>query len=105
MIRFWTWDMRHWIRYMAIRIGHVSHCFVKYQIVDHLNSVVHQPEPMGFVIQRAVGYLRIAMHRLEMDSAHGTMSPEEAFARQRVLQSTHELLLAIQLIAIPQLST
>ncbi|KAG0703276.1 hypothetical protein DFH29DRAFT_998571 [Suillus ampliporus] len=66
---------------------------------------VSQPDPIEFVIQRAVGDLRIAMNWLEMDRAGGTMSPGEAFARQQVLESTHELLLACQLISIPQLST
>ncbi|KAG2118672.1 uncharacterized protein F5147DRAFT_647826 [Suillus discolor] len=39
---------------------------------------LNQLEPIGFVIQRAVGDLRLATHWLEMQRAHGTMSPEEA---------------------------
>ncbi|KAG1895888.1 uncharacterized protein F5891DRAFT_1193708 [Suillus fuscotomentosus] len=62
-------------------------------------------EPIGFVIQRAVGDLRLAMHWLEIERAHGTMSPEEALVSEEVLQSTSELLLAFQLISIYRLST
>ncbi|KAG2093903.1 uncharacterized protein F5147DRAFT_657313 [Suillus discolor] len=47
-----------------------------------------EPEPMGFVIQRAEGDLRLAIHWLEMERAHGTMSPEEALVSEEVLQST-----------------
>lgn len=64
-----------------------------------------EPEPIGFVIQRVVGDLHLAIHWLEMDSAHSTMSPEEASVSQEVLQSAHELLLAFQLISIYRLST
>ncbi|KAG2094646.1 uncharacterized protein F5147DRAFT_657121 [Suillus discolor] len=64
-----------------------------------------EPEPIGFVIQRAVGDLRLAIHWLEMDQAHSIMSPEEASVSQEVLQSAHELLLAFQLISIYRLST
>ncbi|KAG2106699.1 uncharacterized protein F5147DRAFT_774691 [Suillus discolor] len=64
-----------------------------------------QLEPIGFVIQRAVGDLRLATHWLEMQRAHGTMSLEEASVSQEVLQSTNELLLAFQLISIYRLST
>ncbi|KAG2057444.1 hypothetical protein BDR06DRAFT_1005079 [Suillus hirtellus] len=62
-------------------------------------------EPIGFVIQSAVGDLRLAMHWLEMERAHGTMSPEEALVSKEVLQSTSELLLAFQLISIYRLLT
>ncbi|KAG2100192.1 uncharacterized protein F5147DRAFT_777099 [Suillus discolor] len=64
-----------------------------------------QPEPIGFVIERAVGDLRLATHWLEMQRAHGTMSPEEVSVSREVLQSTNELLLAFQLISIYRLST
>ncbi|KAG1784988.1 uncharacterized protein HD556DRAFT_1451151 [Suillus plorans] len=37
-----------------------------------------EPESIGFVIQRTVGDLRLAIHWLEMDRAHSTMAPEEA---------------------------
>ncbi|KAG1717278.1 hypothetical protein EDB19DRAFT_1840536 [Suillus lakei] len=66
---------------------------------------VIRPDPIGFVIQRAVGDLRIAMHRLDMDRASNAMSPDEAIARQQVLDSTQELLLACQLISISRLAT
>ncbi|KAG1717959.1 uncharacterized protein EDB91DRAFT_1090435 [Suillus paluster] len=66
---------------------------------------VSQPDPIGFVIQRAVGDLQVAVHRLEMDRDGGAISPEEAFAREQVLGFTRDLLLACQLISIPQLST
>lgn len=66
---------------------------------------VSRPDPIGFVIQRAVGDLRVAMHRLDMDRAGDTMSPDEAFAIQQVLDCAQELLLACQLISISQLST
>ncbi|KAG1798738.1 hypothetical protein EV424DRAFT_1546216 [Suillus variegatus] len=68
-------------------------------------SMVSEPKPMGFVIQRAVGDLCLAIHWLEMERAHGTMSPEEALVSEEVLQSTSELLLAFQLISIYRLST
>lgn len=45
------------------------------------------------------------MHRLDMDRASNAMSPDEAIARQQVLDSTQELLLACQLISISQLAT
>ncbi|KAG2105023.1 uncharacterized protein F5147DRAFT_775343 [Suillus discolor] len=63
------------------------------------------PEPIGFVIQRAVQDLRLAIHWLEMERNHGTMSPEEVSVSQEVLQSTNELLLSFQLISIYRLST
>ncbi|KAG1740440.1 uncharacterized protein EDB91DRAFT_1081998 [Suillus paluster] len=66
---------------------------------------VSQPDPIGFVIQRAVGDLQVAVYRLEMDRDGGAMSPEEAFAREQVFGFTRDLLLACQLISIPQLST
>ncbi|KAG2070590.1 hypothetical protein BDR04DRAFT_1155436 [Suillus decipiens] len=62
-------------------------------------------DPIGFVIQRAVGDLRIAMHRLDMDQVSNAMSSDKAIARQQVLDSTQELLLACQLISISQLAT
>lgn len=75
-------------------------------MINHLHSVaVSQPDPIGFVIQRAVGDLQVAVHRLEMDRDGGAISPEEAFAREQVLGFTRDLLLACQLISIPQLST
>ncbi|KAG1866184.1 hypothetical protein F4604DRAFT_1928193 [Suillus subluteus] len=64
-----------------------------------------RPDPIGFVIQRAVGDLHIAMHRLDMDREGDAMSPDEAIARQQVLDSAQELLLACQLISISRLST
>ncbi|KAG1892068.1 hypothetical protein F4604DRAFT_1912805 [Suillus subluteus] len=67
--------------------------------------MVGEPEPIGFVIQRALGDLRLAINWLEMDMAHGTMSPEEASVSEEVLLSTHELLLAFQLISVYRLST
>ncbi|KAG1858678.1 hypothetical protein C8R48DRAFT_775110 [Suillus tomentosus] len=66
---------------------------------------VSQPDPIGFVIQRAVGDLQMAMHRLEIDRAGVAMSPDETFARQRVLECIEELLMACRLISIAQLST
>ncbi|KAG2105110.1 uncharacterized protein F5147DRAFT_775430 [Suillus discolor] len=66
---------------------------------------VSQPDPIGFVIQRAVGDLQMAMHRLEIDRAGIAMLPDETFARQRVLECIEELLLACRLISIAQLST
>ncbi|KAG1723498.1 hypothetical protein EDB19DRAFT_1916057 [Suillus lakei] len=66
---------------------------------------VIRPDPIGFVIQRAVGDLRVAMHQLDMDQAGDAMSLDEAFARQQVLDCTQELLLACQLISISRLST
>ncbi|KAG1821271.1 hypothetical protein DFJ58DRAFT_739229 [Suillus subalutaceus] len=66
---------------------------------------VIRPDPIGFVIQWAVGNLHIAIHRLDMDRAGDAMSPDEAFARQEVLDCTQELLLACQLISISRLST
>ena len=75
---------------------------IRYYIIDHFNSVaVGQPEPIGFVIERAVGDLRMAIQQLEFDQADETISPEEAFVRQQVLECTQELLLACQLISIP----
>ncbi|KAG1892844.1 uncharacterized protein F5891DRAFT_1197114 [Suillus fuscotomentosus] len=68
-------------------------------------EMASEPEPIGFVIQRAVGDLCLAMHWLEMERAHGTMSLEEALVSEEVLQSTSELLLAFQLISIYRLST
>jgi len=47
----------------------------------------------------------MAMHRLQIDIACDAMSSEEALARQRVLEAIQELLLACQLIAIPELAT
>ncbi|KAG1794697.1 hypothetical protein EV424DRAFT_1547886 [Suillus variegatus] len=73
--------------------------------LPYQSSMVSEPEPMGFVIQRAVGDLRLAIHWLEMERAHGTMSPEEALVSEEVLQATSELLLAFQLISIYRLST
>ncbi|KAG2134602.1 uncharacterized protein EDB93DRAFT_1254496 [Suillus bovinus] len=67
--------------------------------------VVGEPAPIGFVIQRAVGDLRLVIHWLDMEIAHSTMSPEEASVSQEVLQSANELLLAFQLISIYRLST
>lgn len=73
---------------------------------DHLNLVaVSRQDPVGYVIQRAVGDLREAMHRLQIDRAGNAMSPDEAFAREQVLDCTQELLLACQLISISRLST
>ncbi|KAG2029709.1 hypothetical protein BDR03DRAFT_1018048 [Suillus americanus] len=66
---------------------------------------VIQLDPIGFVIQRAVGDLQIEMHRLDMDRVGNAMSPDEANARQQVLDSTQELLLACQLISVSQLAT
>ncbi|KAG2151209.1 uncharacterized protein EDB93DRAFT_1249405 [Suillus bovinus] len=66
---------------------------------------VGEPVPIGFVIQHAVGDLRLAIHWLDMEIAHSTMSPEEASVSQEVLQSANELLLAFQLISIYRLST
>ncbi|KAG2028361.1 hypothetical protein BDR03DRAFT_1019912 [Suillus americanus] len=66
---------------------------------------VIRSDPIGFVIQRVVGDLRIGMHQLDMDRAGDAMSPEEAIARQQVLDSTQELLLACQLISISRLAT
>ncbi|KAG2117007.1 uncharacterized protein F5147DRAFT_768397 [Suillus discolor] len=63
------------------------------------------PEPIGFVIQRAVQDLCLAIHWLEMERNHGTMSPEEVSVSWEVLQSTNELLLSFQLISIYRLST
>ncbi|KAG1851271.1 hypothetical protein C8R48DRAFT_777964 [Suillus tomentosus] len=51
-------------------------------------EMASEPKPIGFVIQRAVGDLRLAMHWLEMERAYGTMSPEEALVSEEVLQST-----------------
>ncbi|KAG1796932.1 uncharacterized protein HD556DRAFT_1441106 [Suillus plorans] len=67
---------------------------------------VSRPDSIGFVIQRAVGDLHVAMHRLDMDRAGDTMTPDEAFAIQQVLDCAQELsVLACQLISISQLST
>ncbi|KAG2094199.1 uncharacterized protein F5147DRAFT_779050 [Suillus discolor] len=66
---------------------------------------ISRPDPIGFVIQRAVGDLRVAMHWLDMDRAGHAMSPDKAFAREQVLDCTQELLLACQLISISRLST
>ncbi|KAG2143566.1 uncharacterized protein EDB93DRAFT_1251981 [Suillus bovinus] len=73
--------------------------------LPYQSSMVSEPEPMGFVIQHAVGDLRLAIHWLEMERAHGTMLPEEALVSKEVLQATSELLLAFQLISIYRLST
>ncbi|KAG1817676.1 uncharacterized protein BJ212DRAFT_1480233 [Suillus subaureus] len=62
-------------------------------------------DPIRFVIQWAVGDLQIAMHQLDMDWVGDAMSPDEAIARQQVLDSTQELLLACQLISISRLAT
>ncbi|KAG1837566.1 hypothetical protein DFJ58DRAFT_734281 [Suillus subalutaceus] len=62
--------------------------------------MVGEPEPIGFVIQRALGDLHLAINWLEMDIARGTMSAEEAGVSEEVLLSTHELLLAFQLISV-----
>ncbi|KAG2159582.1 uncharacterized protein EDB93DRAFT_1099111 [Suillus bovinus] len=62
-------------------------------------------EPIGFVIQRAVGDLRLVIHWLEMERAQSTMSLEESQVSWEVLHSTNELLLAFQLISIYRLST
>ncbi|KAG2031229.1 hypothetical protein BDR03DRAFT_1016319 [Suillus americanus] len=67
--------------------------------------VVIQPDPIGFLIQRAVGDLHIAMHQLDMDKEGDAMSPDKAIARQQVVDSTQELLLACRLISISRLST
>ncbi|KAG0700890.1 hypothetical protein DFH29DRAFT_1000693 [Suillus ampliporus] len=67
-------------------------------------SSISQPDPIGFVIQRAVGDLHIAMHQLNIDWPGGAMAPDEAFARQQVLECMQELLLACELISIPRLS-
>ncbi|KAG1883282.1 hypothetical protein F4604DRAFT_1920486 [Suillus subluteus] len=67
--------------------------------------MVGEPEPIRFVIQRALGDLHLAINWLEMDMARGTMSPEEASVSEEVLLSTHELLLAFQLISVYRLST
>ena len=77
--------------------------------VNHIHSnsaALNEPqESIGFLIQRAVSDLRMAMHRLQIDIACDAMSSEEALARQRVLEAIQELLLACQLIAIPELAT
>ncbi|KAG2111301.1 uncharacterized protein F5147DRAFT_651487 [Suillus discolor] len=73
--------------------------------VPDQSFAVSRPDPIGFVIQRAVGDLRVAMHRLDMDRAGDTMSPDEAFVIQQVLDCAQELLLACQLISISQLLT
>ncbi|KAG1825387.1 hypothetical protein EV424DRAFT_1345736 [Suillus variegatus] len=56
--------------------------------LPYQSPMVSEPEPMGFVIQRTVGDLRLAIHWLEMERAHGTMSPEEALVSEEVLQAT-----------------
>ncbi|KAG1830859.1 hypothetical protein EV424DRAFT_1534788 [Suillus variegatus] len=66
---------------------------------------ISRQDPVGYVIQRAVGDLREAMHRLQIDWAGNAMSPDEAFAREQVLDCTQELLLACQLMSISRLST
>ncbi|KAG1794302.1 hypothetical protein EV424DRAFT_1548002 [Suillus variegatus] len=63
-----------------------------FETLDPVHGLPYQshsePEPMGFVIQRTVGDLRLAIHWLEMERAHGTMSPEEALVSEEVLQAT-----------------
>ncbi|KAG2069737.1 hypothetical protein BDR04DRAFT_1118898 [Suillus decipiens] len=71
---------------------------------DRSFAVIRQ-DPIGFVIQQAVGDLQIAMHQLDMDWDGDAMLPDKAIARQQVLDSTQELLLACQLIFISQLAT
>jgi len=77
--------------------------------VNHIHpnsAAVNEPqESIGFLIQRAVSDLRMAMHWLQIDIACDAMSSEEALTRQRVLEAIQELLLACQLIAIPELAT
>lgn len=91
---------------MVFHISRVGLIMPSNITVTHSNlAMVSEPEPMGFVIQRAVGDLRLAIHWLEMERAHGTMSPEEALVSEEVLQATSELLLAFQLISIYRLST
>ncbi|KAG2351465.1 hypothetical protein BDR07DRAFT_1385920 [Suillus spraguei] len=61
-------------------------------------------DPAHFDLDRSCD-LQIAMHQLDMDRAGDAMSPDKAIARQQVLDSTKELLLACQLISISQLAT
>ncbi|KAG2150341.1 uncharacterized protein EDB93DRAFT_1103556 [Suillus bovinus] len=56
--------------------------------LPYQSSMVSELEPMGFVIQHTVGDLHLAIHWLEMERAHGTMSPEEALVSEEVLQAT-----------------
>ena len=68
-----------------------------------LNSVgLGEVEPIGFLIHRAVADLRLAIRQLEMDRAHGTRRAR--WVRRELIQSAEELLLAFQLIVIPQLT-